>query len=53
MKCCLDRSRDTKSEEVPFCMGCYDSNQIRNNGIRQDQSHLCTHAYKKQLSKSV
>ena len=36
MKCSLGRCRDAKSEEVPFCMGCYAPNQIRSNGIGRE-----------------
>ena len=36
MKCSLDRSRDGKCEEVPFCMGYYEANQIRSNGIGRE-----------------
>ena len=36
MRCSLGRCRDGKCEEVPFCMGCYVSNQIRSNGIGRE-----------------
>ena len=41
MKCSLGRSRDGKCEEVPFCMGCYESNQIRSNGIGRENQCEC------------
>ena len=57
MKCGLGRCRDAKSEEVPFCMGCYAPNQIRSNGIgrehqRQFISSVRSHPDRTPLSRT-
>ena len=56
MKCSLGRSRDGKCEEVPSCMGCYESNQTRSNGIgrehkRQFISSVRSHPDRTSLSR--